>query len=356
MKKSLLSILAIAMMLLGSSCSEEYSVPGVEEDMAAVTFSLDVEGKIETRALKNQTDISDGKGADVLMYAIFDKNGNRVNAIYETNGTRLDTKVNGKVIYTNVTFPKQETILLPKGQEFTIAFWAQNGECKAYTVSDDMQLSIDYKHAINNDEKRDAFFKTLSYSVDKYSDSFTVILRRPFAQVNVGVNDLDWNAAVGTGVNISQSKAKIDNVATHMDLLTGKVSGYETVEFAYHSLPATFSPDNKEEKLWVDMDNDGKKEAYKYLSMTYLLVNDHASIASDQKVILNYAYFEFAGTGVNSIPLGALKHVPVQRNWRTNIIGQILTGNVTFKITIDQDYAGDRDSSDGENFEEKPNK
>ena len=56
----------------------------------------------------------------------------------------------------------------------------------------------------------------------------------------------------------------------------------------------------------------------------------------------------------NAIPFGSLKHVPVQRNWRTNIIGQILTGNVTFKITIDQDYAGDRNSSDGENYVEVP--
>ena len=185
--------------------------------MAAVTFSLGVEGKIDTRALNNQTDISDGKGADVLMYAIFDKNGNRVKAIYDKNGKRLDTQVNGKVTYTGVTFPKEETILLPKGQQFTIAFWAQNGECKAYSVSDDMQLAVSYDNVINNDERRDAFFKTISYSVNGNSDYFTVELRRPFAQVNVGVTDVDWNAAVGTGAVITQSKAKIDNVATDMD-------------------------------------------------------------------------------------------------------------------------------------------
>lgn len=348
MKKGIMSLFAMAMMLLGTSCSEDVHVPGVEEDMSAVTFSLGIEEDIETRALSNQKDISDGLGADVLMYAVFNKDGKRVSAIYNGNGTRLDTQVNGKVVYSNVTFPKQETILLPKGQTFTIAFWAQNGECKAYTVSDDMQLSVDYENAINNDERKDAFFKTIQITV-KGSESLNVVLRRPFAQLNVGVTDTDWNAAVGTGVTINKSKVKIDNVATSMDLLTGKVSGYKTVEFGLHPIPATFTPNNDgEEYLWVDMDEDGTLERYKYLSMTYLLVYDYESAASDQKVLLNNAYFEFHAPNATPITLGGLNKVPVRRNWRTNIIGQILTGNVTFNIKICPCYYGDYNTNNPE--------
>ena len=33
--------------------------------------------------------------------------------------------------------------------------------------------------------------------------------------------------------------------------------------------------------------------------------------------------------------------VPVRRNWRTNILGKILTGDIDFKVTIDPVYDGD---------------
>lgn len=52
--------------------------------------------------------------------------------------------------------------------------------------------------------------------------------------------------------------------------------------------------------------------------------------------------FTFAPTSGNNINFGeGLNSVPVQRNWRTNIIGKILTGDVTFNITIDPIYDGE---------------
>jgi hypothetical protein len=33
--------------------------------------------------------------------------------------------------------------------------------------------------------------------------------------------------------------------------------------------------------------------------------------------------------------------VPVQRNWRTNILGQILTGTINFNVFIDETFDND---------------
>lgn len=74
-KKLFLGMFAAAGMLLATSCSNDELDVAQSGDEAQVTFSLGLEGGIATRA------ISDGTGADVLMYAVFDKDGKRINTI-----------------------------------------------------------------------------------------------------------------------------------------------------------------------------------------------------------------------------------------------------------------------------------
>lgn len=91
-KKLFLGMFAAAGMLLATSCSNDELDVAQSGDEAQVTFSLGLEGGIATRA------ISDGTGADVLMYAVFDKDGKRINTIQ-------------KVSKTKVTFPTTEKSL-----------------------------------------------------------------------------------------------------------------------------------------------------------------------------------------------------------------------------------------------------
>jgi hypothetical protein len=70
--------------------------------------------------------------------------------------------------------------------------------------------------------------------------------------------------------------------------------------------------------------------------MSYLLV-EQDNVSADFK-------FSTAETNGHEISLN-IPTVPVQRNHRTNILGQILTGNVTFEIKIDADFDGDIDAA-----------
>ena len=72
-----------------------------------------------------------------------------------------------------------------------MAFWAQNSATSAYVLDDDMNLTIDYTNSANNDENRDAFFKTVEFTVTG-STSIDVELKRPFAQINVGVTKMKF--------------------------------------------------------------------------------------------------------------------------------------------------------------------
>lgn len=315
-KKLFLGMFAAAGMLLATSCSNDELDVVQSGNEAQVSFSLGLEGGIATRA------ISDGKSADVLMYAVFDKYGNRINTIQ-------------KVSKTKVTFPTTESITLAKGQTYKVAFWAQDEDCKAYTVSDDMQVTVNYandENKVNNDETRDAFFKTVEFTVTG-STSIDVEMKRPFAQINVGVTKEDWDAAVASGVEIEKSSVVIKNAATSLNLLDGTV-GTETVDvnYALNTIP--------NEPLYVDTDGDGIKEEYNWLSMSYILVADEIDGAS--KATLQSLQYTFTPENGNPIDFKeGLNTVPVQRNWRTNILGKILTGDIQFNITIDPVYDGD---------------
>lgn len=316
-KKLFLGMFAAAGMLLATSCSNDELDVVQSGNEAQVTFSLGLEGGIATRA------ISDGKSADVLVYAVFDKDGNRLSNIQA-------------VTKTGVTFPTTESITLAKGQTYKVAFWAQDDDCKAYTVdTDKMSVAVNYandENKVNNDETRDAFFKTVEFTVTG-STSIDVEMKRPFAQINVGVTKEDWEAAVASGIEIENSSVVIKNAATSLNLIDGTV-GTETVDVSYalNTIP--------NEPLYVDTDGDGIKEEYNWLSMSYILVADEIDGAS--KATLQSLQYTFTSENGNPIEFKeGLNTVPVQRNWRTNILGKILTGDIQFNITIDPAYDDD---------------
>lgn len=331
-KKLFLGMFAAAGMLLATSCSNDELDVVQSGNEAQVTFSLAAEGGIATRA------ISDGTGAKKLVYAVYNANGELINTIANTdvNGQIVDNSAFDNGLTENVT------ITLAKGQQYTVAFWAQNPNCTAYTTTDLKNVTIDYA-GLNNDETRDAFFKAETFTVTGNTE-IDVVLKRPFAQINVGVYQTDWDAAVASEIEIEKSKVTIEKAATSINLLTGEVEGEETVEYGFATIPTQFTTP---ETLDVDLDKDGTKEKYVYLSMSYILAND--ATTGYAKATLEDLDFTFAPKSGNNINFSeGLNAVPVQRNWRTNIIGKILTGDVTFNITIDPIYDGEYNNGEAQ--------
>ena len=78
-KKLFLGMFAAAGMLLATSCSNDELDVVQSGNEAQVSFSLGLEGGLATRA------ISDGKSADVLLHAVFDKYGNRIITIQQVS-------------------------------------------------------------------------------------------------------------------------------------------------------------------------------------------------------------------------------------------------------------------------------
>lgn len=328
-KKLFLGMFAAAGMLLATSCSNDELDVVQSGNEAQVTFSLAAEGGIATRA------ISDGTGADLLYYAIFDADGKLITTINGSTAGLLK-KENA---FPNGSKEDKVEVTLAKGQEYTAVFWAQDEDCKAYTVTAEtngLKVAVDYE-GNNNDETRDAFFKAETFKVTGNA-KIDIELKRPFAQINVGVTEDDWNDAVASGITISESKVVIKNAATSINLLDGTVSGEQVVEYDFAAIPL-----NSNEVLKVDKNGNGtidEDENYKYLSMSYILVNDKNGGAS-KATLEDGLQFTFKSGGEPIVFDEGLHAVPVQRNWRTNIIGKLLTGNIQFNIVIDERFDDD---------------
>ena len=336
MKKSLfLSMFAATGMLLAISCSNDELTAVQPADEVQVSFALGLEGGIGSRA------ISDGTGADKLVYAVYKVNAKTgVSELQNVEGS-----TNGQFVKPDFKSGDNVSITLAKGQTYQVAFWAQDGDCNAYGTSDLTNVTVDYQ-GVNNDELRDAFYKTVEFTVSA-NKTIDVVLKRPFAQINVGVYKSDWEAAVASGITIEKSSVTIKDAATSINLLTGAVGNQEDVEVNYSS---ELIPN---EELKVDLNQDGdfddENEKYAWLSMSYILVADHDEakdnnglLGTDRTTLAGLEYTFTPAEGGNAIVFkDGLAGAPVQRNWRTNILGKLLTGDIQFNITIDPVYDGD---------------
>lgn len=306
---------AVGMTLATSCTNDENVIPSSNE--AQVTFSLGLESGINTRA------ISDGTGINQLFYAIFDKDGNLVKPA-------TNQEVN--------KFPLDANISLVKGETYTAVFWAWDKDCEAYTIEDNKTVKIDYSKIPNNDEDSDAFFKNVTFTVDG-NENISIVLKRAFAQLNVGITAEEWETATDQGVEITKSTVTIKQAATTLNLMDGTVKGATDITFEAATIPT--------ERLYVDADCDGEAEEYVYLSMSYFLANDESDGAS--KTTVDNLAFTFSDEDGDSFVLtDGLANAPVQRNHRTNIVslggiggGGIITGDVTVKVLLDPLYDGE---------------
>ena len=291
MKKVLLGWVAIAGMLFASSCSKETGMPAASGNEVTLSLNVGVERVLSTRA------ISDGTGADKLVYQILDEAGAPVGDVVTKDG---------------VTFPVQESVTLIKGKTYKMVAWAQNGACTAYDLEAFPTVSVDYTGAVNNDETRDAFFKAVEFEVYDGMESVSVTLKRPFAQINVGT--LEETAIVKSSMVVKGGYSEID-------LTDGSVAGaVEEITFAAAAVPA--------EELKVKAAD--AETAYKWLSMSYVLINEKENLE------LAFSFESETGEQLNSLNVPA---VPVERNHRTNLLGSF-TVDVDFDITTDGGYEG----------------
>ena len=292
--KTLKYLAAAALTLLAVSCNKEQVAEVPDGQLVDVTFTTALPGEMATKA------IGDGQTAKKLYVSVYENDDAKTKLELDKTATFTDLK-------TQVTFS------LVKGKTYNFVFWAQAAEGAPYDVTDLKNIKISYEGAEANDEKRDAFYATRKELKVNGALTETIKLYRPFAQVNFGTADYD--AAVAAGVEPVKSVFTATDVATVFDTFEAEGKGAkDVVTFTESALPG--------ETLVT------KAGDYKWMTMNYILPMGK----QDAKHISNVTAEFIPETGITV--KASSPQTPVQNNYRTNILGNLLTSQVIFNIEI----------------------
>ena len=292
---------AAALTMLAVSCNKEQVTEVPDGQMVDVTFTAALPGEMATKAL------GDGQTAKTLHVSVYENDAEK------THLGDLDKTATFTDLKTQVTFS------LVKGKTYNFVFWAQAEGATCYDIDDLKNIKISYEGAVANDENRDAFYATRKELKVNGALTETIKLYRPFAQVNFGTADLFDAAAAG--FIPAQSAFTATDVANVFDTFNaeGKVEGPATdkVTFAKAEIPGGG------ETL---VTKDGTK--YLWMTMNYIL-----PVGKQGEKHISNVTAEFIPENGDPITASA-PQAPVQNNYRTNILGNLLTSQVIFNVEI----------------------
>lgn len=363
LKNYILGMMA-AVGLLTTSCSEELFNENSSGETQKVTFSLGLEGQMQMRGdnisqndyESTTTRISDGTRATHLIYELYEQTENELKPVkINATGAHLNRKE-----ITDAKFPQNINLILVKGKQYRIVFWAQTPNNPYYETDDLSNIGIRYDamNENNNDELRDVFCIKYDFKADPQQTDHTITLTRPLAQINVGTTKKDWDVVL-KNYPFDLSKIKINYAGNRFNLIENKAiattEGMTVADYQYAKIPQmmekieekTVNEDDRYLSVKIKQDDSGQfvdsetAEKYHWISMCYVLV---PSEDNDKSSTIDITELKFTKDGADyelEPFVGGLKNVPVQRNYRTNIIGNILTEYQTFTIQLDKNFAGD---------------
>ncbi len=295
-----MAVAALAGTLASCSSDEPAVNPGTGAN-GRVAFTITAPTGTNSRAA------NDGNSCDYIKYAVYDADNGDVFLLQDS----LD-----------VTFTDHRTtveIQLVTGKSYKVAFFAMN-QAAPYTLTNGT-LNVDYSGMTANNDLYDAFYNvTGAITVTEGMTQPSVTLTRPFAQVNVGASD--WAAAKKAGLEVTQTAMDFSAEVPHtMNMLDGTV-GTDLVAVNYAladihdvtaGVPSTLTVASKD---------------YSWVAMNYVLASATGST-------VNTVTFDYGHTKPVEI-----NSVPVRRNFRTNIVGNMFTSTVAYDIVIDNGFFG----------------
>ena len=201
---------------------------------------------------------------------------------------------------------------LVASQTYDFVLWADCGDGTAdkyynTTTLKAVTVNSENKEYTGNDDGFDAFYAKESYTVE---GSFTkeITLKRPFGQLNVKTNDLGSIA--------------------HDDLKPARVK----VSFA--SVPSTFNAltgaaENPRDITYTASIEDADAGE---LTVDYILATPEEAELAD----FTMTFLRADGTEI--VTNDRLRNIPIRRNYRTNVSGNLITKQGSLNVTIDSEF------------------
>lgn len=309
MNKNLFKTFAIAAMaVLAGACAKE-QVGSADGETVEMTFNVDVpETTITTKGL------SDAAKVDELVFQVFLRGAKDQNRHY------IYTPV-PELTQTVPVVDKKATVKvsLVKGQTYSFAFWAQAKGTGYYDTSDLRAVKMNTDKVKANDPKMDAFYGYNDYKSVKVSYSEHITLLRALAQVNFGAKTLDRSDAL----QAKESSVTLSKVPDTFHPFWKTSEGEGSITYANNRVIS-------DEKLVIADKTDNTE--YDYLATAYVFANKEKSILIDASATITLSNGKTTEV--------AVPNAPIQVNYRTNILGDLLNFDGVWNITIDKEFKG----------------
>lgn len=290
MKEILFTASLFGLAFLAGSCQREALEPVAE---GGVTYTISLPSDMQTKG--------DAGYAEYDLYY----------EVYKT--VDADELASASILFENtVTMTGNSTTLeldLLNDQDYTVLFWANKKGEKYFDTSDLRNVGV--VQAASNNKDRDAFCGMDRLTGHDVATGRTVTLKRPFAQLNIAT-------LVPTGsydIVPRASLVKVKDIPVAYNVATAQPVGEtKEVEYAKNDIPTG------------DITVNGT--VYMHVAMNYILV-------PESNVSVCYEIETNIGTVKNTID-----NVPVKANYRTNIIGNLITSKADYKIAVDDEWGG----------------
>lgn len=292
--KSFKYLAAAALTLLAVGCNKEQVTEVHDGQMVDVTFTAALPGEMATKA------IGDGQTAKNLYVSVYENDADK------THLRDLDKTATFTDLKTQVKFS------LVKGKTYNFVFWAQ-AEGAPYDLTDLKNIKVKNYTTGANDEKRDAFYATRKELKVNGALTETIKLYRPFAQVNFAT--ADYAEAQKAGFSPAVSSFTASGAATTFDTFAAEGKDEVAVALTETNVPAD-----------ILKTLDGK--TYTRLAMNYLIPVGKQGESHNIDVAAT-----FKANNGEAVTVSA-PNAPVQNNYRTNILGNLLTSQVIFNVEI----------------------
>ena len=268
----------------------------VSDGATSQTITVTIPQGMQTRA--TAADFGNGAKVDRCLLQIY-RSGTTPAKYGEQQSATVQKGTDGKL---TATF----NLRLVASQTYDFVFWADCSTGDHYNTDDLTNITVKGDYAGNNDEF-DAFTGALlDYQVTgAFSENIT--LRRPFGQLNV--KTLDMTAIPDPDLKPTKVKVAFTAVPTSFDARKSEV-GTTTAAAEYTADVLSADGDLTVDYIWAPVEEAMLAD----FSMTFL--NGTTEISTN----------------------GDFKNIPIRRNYRTNVSGNLLTKQGTFNVTIDPEF------------------
>lgn len=305
--KRIYQFMLLGLILLLAACTEKESELTLVTGQT-ITVALPQNAPAYTPA--NGTKATPGDGSQI----------NRcIMAVY--HGSTLYGKYYTTVTGNTATFTG---FRLVSGQTYQFVFWADhvtsNDEAAIatdlhYNTTDLTAITLindpDNSPYTGNNDEFDAFTATISKEVHADGKfSFGVDLTRPFGQLNVFSSDIA-TIPEATGLKPTKANITLQKVYTTYNALSGQPTG-EKQDLTYTA----------------DIPTD---------AATTPLTIDYILAPTESKGLVDYAVSFL--NGETDITSRTVTNLPIQRNYRTNVKGNLVTKEGEIAITVSKDFS-----------------